>query len=205
FETMNGSRNRRGNDLVRTVLESLTREQFEDIANRHQIVPVGYTPWVKGFTGGSDDHSGVFVAKGYTECPASHTPAEFLGHVAVGLGRPQGPDGTPLGFAHSLYGIGCQYYRDRFASNGSGARDAIVDVLGEIFGGEQARVGFRDRISAYARRVARRSDRPAEVEFKRTISTELVTLVSRDWQGDDVATSTERYHDVNRRTFELSS
>jgi hypothetical protein len=81
FETMNGWRNRRGNDLVLSILRSLNREQFEDMANRHRIVPVGDRPWEKGFSGGSDDHSGAFVAKGFTECPESQTPGVFLNHV----------------------------------------------------------------------------------------------------------------------------
>ena len=83
FESMNGGRNRRGNDMVRAVLDHLSQEQFEEIASRHSITPLGDAPWIKGFTGGSDDHSGVFIAKAYTECPPSNTSREFLGHVAA--------------------------------------------------------------------------------------------------------------------------
>src|SRR5262245_39478346 len=67
FETMNGGRNRRGNELVLAVLRNLTQTQFEDLASRHTIAPVGDRPWVKGSTGGSDDHSALFIAKGFTE------------------------------------------------------------------------------------------------------------------------------------------
>src|SRR5262249_2634695 len=94
FETMNGGRTRRGNGLVRVILEQVGPSQFEQIANRHGIAPVGDRPWLKGFTGGSDDHSGAFIAKGFTECAASATPIEFLARVAARESRAGGLDGT---------------------------------------------------------------------------------------------------------------
>ena len=41
FETMNG-RNKRGNELP--ILEDLSRQQFDEIADRHQLRPCGETP-----------------------------------------------------------------------------------------------------------------------------------------------------------------
>ena len=205
FESMNGGRNRRGNDMVRAVLDNLTQEQFEEIASRHNITPQGDAPWIKGLTGGSDDHSGVFIAKAFTECPMSNTAREFLGHVAARQSAARGLDGTPLSFAHSLYSIAYQYYRDRFRVKSAGGSDLMFKVFGEIFGREQTQIGFRDRVSYYARRIAGRPDHPAELEFKRTISTEMVKLFGEDWLGDDFVTSPARYEELNRRTFELSS
>ena len=205
FESMNGGRNRRGNDMVRAVLDHLSQAQFDEIASRHDITPRGDAPWIKGFTGGSDDHSGVFIAKAYTECAASNTAREFLGHVAARQSAARGLDGTPLSFAHSLYSIAYQYYRDRFRVKSAGGSDLMFKVFGEIFGREQTQIGFRDRVSYYARRIAGRPDHPAEIEFKRTISTEMMRLFGEDWLGDDFVIRPERYEELNRRTFELSS
>ncbi|HUL73259.1 MAG TPA: glycosyltransferase [Vicinamibacterales bacterium] len=205
FETMNGARNRRSNDLVRAVLDHLTQEQFEEIASRHGISPVGDAPWLKGGTGGSDDHSGVFVAKAYTECPASGTVRDFLGHVALRQSTARGLDGTPLSFAHGLYTIAFQYYRDKLRMTSGNGSQLMLKLFGEVLGPEQTRVGFRDRVSYYARRIAGRPDYPAEVEFKRMVSTEMVKLFGEDWLRDDFVVSPERHDELNRRTFELAS
>ena len=160
---------------------------------------------MKGFTGGSDDHSGVFIAKGFTECPRVETLDAFLRTVADRGSLAGGLDGTPLSFAHSLYSIGYQYYRDRFLPKGAGGSEVFRKLMGELFGPAPAPTAFRDRVSAYARRLARRPERPAEVEFKRVLSTEMVTLFGEDWLADDFAASAERYEALNRRTFELAS
>lgn len=205
FESMNGGRNRRGNDLVRAIMANLGRELFEAIANRHAIPPVGEHAWVKGCTGGSDDHSGTFVAKGFTECPAARTPREFLGHVAQGRSVAGGLDGTPLSFAHSLYSIGYQYYRDRFVSKSASTNDLVVKVMRDVFGRTQSPTAFRDRVSSYVRRIRRGPERSAEIEFRRTISAETMRLFGEDWLKDDFVASADRYEELNRKTFELSS
>jgi glycosyltransferase involved in cell wall biosynthesis len=205
FETINGGRNRRGNDLVRAVLSNLTKDQFEEIATRHRIVPKGDSPWIKGFTGGSDDHSGVFIAKAFTECSASDTVGAFLDHVDARASSALGLDGTPLSFAHSLYSIAFQYYRDRFRVKSDSGSDLMLKVFAEVFGREQTQIGFKDRVSYYARRIAGRPDHPAEVEFKRMISTEMVRLFGENWLRDDFIASPDRYEELNRRTFELAS
>lgn len=203
FETMNGGRNRRGNDLVTAILAGLRREDFEDMANRQRITPVGKSPWIKGVTGGSDDHSGVFVAKGFTICPKSATIDEFLQHVAGRRGRAGGLDGTPLSFAHSLYRIAYQYYRDRFLPGSSDRQ--IPRMLGAFFGPSQGPSGLRDRVSLYAKRIRRRPEEAAEIEFKRLVSNEMVALFGQDWLADDIVATPEQYEAINRRTFELSS
>ena len=97
-----------------------------------------------------------------------------------------GLDGTPLSFAHSLYSIGYQYYRDRFLSTSTGGSDLMLKIFGEIFGREQTQIALpRPRVAYYARRIAGRPEQPAEVEFKRMISTEMVTLFGEDWLQDD--------------------
>src|SRR5258706_1875517 len=137
FETMNGGRNRRGNNLVLSVLQNLDETQLVELATRHKLASNGEEPWIKGRTGGSDDHSGAFIAKGYTACPESATETEFLGHVLSGRSVSGGLDGTPLSFAHSLYSIGYQYYRDRFFNSEAGSDDLVLKTMGEIFGREE--------------------------------------------------------------------
>jgi hypothetical protein len=205
FETMNGGRNRRGNDLVASVLAGLTPEDLERMADRHNLAPVGHEPWRKGTTGGSDDHSGVFIAKGFTECPEAATPSEFLQHVAARRSRPGGLDGTPLSFAHSLYSIGYQYYSDKFLARTSGAATVIRRTVEDLFGESASPVRFRERVTSIAGRLAGRPDRRAEIEFQRMVSTEMTQLFGEDWLRDDFAMDPIRFREVNQRTFELAS
>jgi glycosyltransferase involved in cell wall biosynthesis len=206
FETLNGGRNKRGNELVFAILKGLDRQQFEEMANRHQLQPCGGgTPWLKGFTGGSDDHSGVFIAKGYTVCPDSTSCEEFLSHVLQRRSVSGGLDGTPLSFAHSLYSIGYQYYRDRFLKSSTGSRDLVLKTMGEIFGKEQTQLRLKDKMVHYARKVTRRPQKPSEIEFKRVISTETAKLFGEDWLKDDFVDDPTCFEALNRRTFELSS
>src|SRR4030095_5444834 len=172
---------------------------------RHKITPAGEEPWRKGFTGGSDDHSGAFIAKGFTECPPCTTPEEFLTHVFERRSVAGGLDGTPLSFAHSLYSIGYQYYRDRFLSKSGAGGDLISKLMGEVFGRAQTPPAFKDRVSYSARRTAAPPTRSAEQEFKRMVSSEMGRLFGEDWLKDDFVANAERYEEVNRRTFELSS
>jgi hypothetical protein len=205
FETMNGGRNARGNDLVLSILRALTREQLEEIANRHPITPIGARPWVKGCTGGSDDHSAVFIAKGFTECPHSTTVAEYLQHVQNRHSIAGGLDGTPLSFAHSLYGIGYQYYRDRFVSkSGSGSR-MLLKVMGDVFGRAQDPQPLRARVSGLARKITLRAEADPDVQFRRTVESEVKRLFAEAWLRDDFIVSAARYEELNRETFALAS
>ena len=201
FETMNGGRNKRGNNLVLSVLQTLDQAQLEELATRHGLAPNGEEPWIKGRTGGSDDHSGAFIAKGYTVCPDSATGAEFLSHVLSGRSVSGGLDGTPLSFAHSLYSIGYQYYRDRFFGSAAGSEDLVLKTMGEVFGREQTQVRLKDRVFHYANKVARRTEKPTEIEFKQFISAETSRLFGDEWLRDDFVDDAARFQALNQQTF----
>src|SRR5262249_2240196 len=154
------------------ILTSLSQPAFADIVTRTGIAPVGDEPWIKGFTGGSDDHSGAFIAKGFTEVPAASTPAEFLQHVGSRRSRAGGLDGTPLSFAHSLYSIGYQYYRDRFLSKSGRGPDPILRAMSDVLSGSTRPATLRDRVSQIGRRLSGRSDRADEVQFRKMLASE---------------------------------
>jgi glycosyltransferase involved in cell wall biosynthesis len=204
FEVMNGGRNKRGNILVAAILRCLTREDLELMADRHSLEPKGDQPWHKGMTGGSDDHSGVFIAKGYTECPEVADFQGFLHHVTERQSNAGGLHGTALSLAHSFYSIGYHYYRDKYIHR-VGNGNALRQVLGEIVGPEQTRVRFRDKVTHLAKKITRRKTRPSELEFKRMITEEMQELFSQEWQKDDLVLNEERYHAINQRTFDLAS
>ncbi|MBN2509421.1 MAG: glycosyltransferase [Spirochaetales bacterium] len=77
FETINGGRNKRNNSDWEQFLSSLTKDDTDRLIQKHGIKPMSDTPWLKGYTAGSDDHAGIFIAKTYTETEAS-TKEEFI-------------------------------------------------------------------------------------------------------------------------------
>jgi glycosyltransferase involved in cell wall biosynthesis len=147
FEALNGIHDRRANDLVRRIFGSLTREVIEDLAQRHRLTPAGPTPWIKCFTGCSDDHGGHYVATTWTEVtgggPASTAPdhrtlgaqgargdvASFLAALRGGNHQPGGQTGSSLRLTQSLYSIAHEYYRRQFPLGLGSRKDPFGELL----------------------------------------------------------------------------
>jgi len=71
FETLNGSRDRIDTEILTQVLRSLGPEKISDLSDRYVINSLSDDPWRKGMTGGSDDHSGLFIGRTYTYADAA--------------------------------------------------------------------------------------------------------------------------------------
>ncbi len=82
FEVQNGARNKRMNLDWSGLLTSLTKADIDIIYEKHKIEPYSRDPWIKGFTGGSDDHAGLFIGKTYTSAEAE-TADEFLNQLRL--------------------------------------------------------------------------------------------------------------------------
>ncbi len=66
FETVNGARVAAYNDLFKKILLSLTPERIAALEKKHLIEPLGPDSWRKSFTGGSDEHAGLFIGETFT-------------------------------------------------------------------------------------------------------------------------------------------
>lgn len=156
FEGLNGIHDRRQNDLVRRIFGSLTREMIEQLAERHHLTPVGPTPWIKTFTGGSDDHGGHYVATTWTEtvegagaagAAAPASVAGFLAELRAGRHRPGGQTGSSLRLTQSLYSIAHEYYRRQFPLGLGSRRDAFGELLHGLATGSAGAGAARGRTS----------------------------------------------------------
>jgi glycosyltransferase involved in cell wall biosynthesis len=164
FEGLNGIHDRRGNDLVRRIFGALTRETIERLAARHGLAPAGATPWLKSFTGGSDDHGGHYVATTWTETTAAATAtgagrattpetagraaaqgdgdvAAFLAALRAGQHQPGGQTGSSLRLTQSLYSIAHEYYRRQFPLGLGSRLDPFGELLHGLATGTAARTG----------------------------------------------------------------
>ncbi len=128
FELINGARDPRASEIVSAVFGNLTPEMIERMADKHDLTPVGPRPWKKLFTGGSDDHSGIYLGGAYTVTPRADSVEHFLSYLRAGRHEEGGSSGTSLRMAHSFYAIGYGYYKSRFLGEGRGA-----DLVGELF------------------------------------------------------------------------
>ncbi len=66
FESMNGSQNKASNSSWYYYLKYLNEAKLAELTEQHGIQPQTPDSWVKGFTGGSDDHANLFIGKTYT-------------------------------------------------------------------------------------------------------------------------------------------
>ncbi|MCX7836043.1 MAG: glycosyltransferase [bacterium] len=112
FESINGGRNRMNNLRWTYALSKLTPEHIEDYRRRYHIEPVGDTPWIKGFTGGSDDHAGIFIADTYTEAEGK-TPQEFLQSIANRQGKAHGRHNDFQSLVFSVYKIAYDFTKEK--------------------------------------------------------------------------------------------
>ena len=105
FEVQNGARTRALNELTAGMIRSVDRARIERLANQYNLEPKGPTPWLKGITGGSDDHAGINPGTTWTEFPYlgdAPTPDGLVECMRRRESRPNGAHGGPITLAHAL-------------------------------------------------------------------------------------------------------
>ncbi|MCC6158905.1 MAG: glycosyltransferase [Deltaproteobacteria bacterium] len=112
FEGLNGSRTRSNNANLLKALRDLTPERIEDLRRAHGIEPTGDEPWIKGFTGGSDDHAGLFIGQTYTEAEGESVE-EFLDSIRRKASCPGGRTDDYKTFAFAVYKIAYDFSESR--------------------------------------------------------------------------------------------
>lgn len=146
FEGINGTRGRVGNVTWQELLRHLTPAHLARLAARHGIEPWSDTPWIKGLTGGSDDHAGLFIGATYTLTEADSIP-ELLEALRHKRTRAGGRYGDHKSLAYAIYKIAAAY-----ASQKGGAK-GLPGLLASILFAERGpalrerllvrRLGFR--------------------------------------------------------------
>ncbi len=143
FEGLNGGREYRSNQFLMNLLEQLTPAKIDDLQRKHGIEPISSRPWIKGITGGSDDHGGLFIASAYTSAEDdAETAEEFLGSIRRKHTTADGRHNDYRSFALSLYKIAWEFSKSR----SSGISNSLFALLsGMVFQGEK--LGFRQKLA----------------------------------------------------------
>jgi len=131
FEGLNGARNRYYNETWQKILDNLTPLQVQNLAAKYKITPISHDPWNKGFTGGSDDHAGLFVGHTATASDCRVSKKEFIQSIKQKKTRCVGRCNDYTSFAFSIYKIFCDYSLDVGKNTAGGIQSFINQVVFE--------------------------------------------------------------------------
>lgn len=131
FEGLNGARNRYYNEIWQSVLESLTPLQVQNLAAKYKINPMSHDPWIKGFTGGSDDHACLFIGQTATKSDCLVSKKEFIQSIKDRKTRCVGRCNDYTSFAFSIYKIFCDFSLDAGKNTAGGIHAFINHVVFE--------------------------------------------------------------------------
>lgn len=179
FELINGARDARASEIAGAVLLDLTAHDMQRLADKHGLEPVGSQPWKKLFTGGSDDHSGLYLGGAYTATPHAENVEQYLKYLRAGRHHAAGSSGTSLRMAHSFYAIGYSYYKSRFMGRSGRGADLISELFRRLLNEQRPKpTGLKAKAIDMARRFVRRSRRRQWTEIERTIVDDFSKLVN---------------------------
>lgn len=130
FESINGGRNRINNITWTETLKNLTPLHIGQLSAKHGIETFGNTPWVKGFTGGSDDHAGIFIGRTCTLSNANSID-EFLEDLKRKKTYPLGRHNDYQAFAFTIYKIACDFLKSRSNVSSSSLFNKIAESVFE--------------------------------------------------------------------------
>ena len=117
FEGINGTRGRVGNVVWQEVLRHLTPAHMAQLAEKHHIDPWGAESWVKGLTGGSDDHAALFIGATFTMARAETIP-ELLDALRAKRTLPGGRYGDHKSLAYAIFKVASEYVRRKGGAKG---------------------------------------------------------------------------------------
>lgn len=162
FECLNGAHSPLHREAFEPVLDRLTRQEVQKLADRHGLAPKWPEPWVKARTGGSDDHGLLNIGRTWTEFPAdAHTVADVLNCLRCGACRPGGEAGSSAKLAHTFYSVAVRYYGRQVMKPGMAA-NLPARILQTIVGerpapskGEMAKLALKHRVKRIGGKVLR--------------------------------------------------
>ncbi|MGM0443917.1 MAG: glycosyltransferase [Fibrobacterota bacterium] len=142
FESINGGRTEKNNRRFSRLLDNLTPQIMEELAQKHGITPDGPTPWEKGRTAGSDDHAGLYLATTYTTANTAHTPEELLEAVRCGKTNAAGRSSDFRSITFHFYKIAIDFS----AQKSTHLSNSIISRISRFLISGQT-LGFRDKLS----------------------------------------------------------
>jgi glycosyltransferase involved in cell wall biosynthesis len=148
FEGRNGNREPLAQTVANLCLASLTPEKIVELANRHNLSPTHTDAHRKIFTGGSDDHGGLYLGRTFTEAPDARSRKAFFTELACGRVEAGGDLGSPLQLSSSLYTTSFQFIAQKLQSTAPLAARLLQNVAERFLAGKNPTAfSFGERVS----------------------------------------------------------
>ncbi len=204
FEGLNGSRDDVMSSLAVDICRGLTPGVIQQLADRHGMTPHGPDPHIKFFTGGSDDHSSVFIARAWTTTPRAHSYKEFLGNIREGMCGFEGRAGSALTLSHSLYNIAYLYYSDKLKRGSRSGHELMVKIFENFVGGQNpTELTWGDRLRHTMRKMLRKRKTADEKDL--SLNSQFSKLFQQDAFKIHIARDMAEHEDVEVRSFKIAS
>jgi glycosyltransferase involved in cell wall biosynthesis len=143
FEGLNGGREDIHNTIWFKTLSSLTPDHIGRLYERYRIEPFSDTPWIKGFTGGSDDHAGLFNGQSYTVAEIDTANVkDFLDCIKNKATTPAGRHNDYQSLVFMVYKVAYDFSKQKNAGKISGT--ILSQLFNLIF--EKQKLGLKDRL-----------------------------------------------------------
>jgi len=139
WEVLNGIHLGRHRRVIENFLDGLTPAMVQEFSKRHGIAPHWSRVWVKGRTGGSDDHALLNIGRTWTAVEidatgTAPTPAEFFRAVMAGRSTAGGDGGDASRLAHQLTTVTAQYCAREIHPDYSAREKYLVAKLARFAG-----------------------------------------------------------------------
>ncbi len=120
------------NVAMMDLLDTLTPQKLAELSDKYGIEPGFDQPWKKNITGGSDDHGSLHLTRTYTEVPHARDWDELWTGIEQGKAKVRFTAATPEMFARNVYGIGYQFYNEKFGLDRFRNSDTLMRFLNRL-------------------------------------------------------------------------
>ena len=201
IEVKNGCRARRFNEFTASLALSLTPTLIGRLADKHNLAPMGETPWRKGVVGGSDDHGGLFIARAHTCSFRGETLDTFMASIQERQTWADGEDGGPLTMAHSLYGVAHSFYRERFGERRRSSTPFVSALLDRFFNLGTTKSSLVENIRLFVlKNLPEKKKNDRDRSFEELLDSEACRLLN-----DTEFLAGMKNADLNRKLFMVTS
>ena len=206
FESKNGLRSPLGQEVATACLLALTQAKVEELSRRHGLTPLSPEPWRKSFMGGSNDHSGLYAGRVWTEVAGAKDAESFLRRVAEGKGIVHGSGGDPARLVNGLFHIIFDFLREKVGHKAPRGSALILGIVNRFLAGQNPlEISFLDK----ARYAVEMVTSGKILEFWRSpeggLNKELSAYLTLPATRKQLQTVLQEEKEPERRSFRLAS
>lgn len=206
FEKTNGLRSPLGQEVATACLLALTESKISELSERHGLPPLHAEPWRKSLMGGSNDHSGLYAGRVWTEVSGARDADSFLRGVSEGRGVVHGVGGDPARLVNGLFHIIFDFLREKVGDRAPRGSVLLLGIVNRFLAGENPlEISFLDK----ARYAVEMVTSGKILEFWRSpeggLNKELSAYLTLPATRQQLQTVLKEEKEPERRSFRLAS